>query len=400
MKALQSNPRVWIRVLLIVLAIATVPRGQVFAQSCCDSADEPSESTEATPVSAQTCVGHDGTSFPDSPTGRMVHAFIDLTYTAGEDALQAFLEEHLAPASRERNGDESLLQALRTLREDLAEGEVQTAAKTGAYSTEFVVSSIATGAVATLEFELESTPPHRIDRLSARLGENASASGASCGASSVPEDAPEIADVQLPSVGESLAELRDRFNADADKLRFVALLSPTCGGCLRGARAIQQSILDSYPDLDIAVHVVWLPMLGSDNEASAKKSSLMYTDSRVRQYWDGDRSSGWAYTNDLFSDMGERMKLAIANDEQLKRDVQPRGQGPMWDMYMVYEPGVTWGETTPAPASWVMQMIPGYTLVWKDDFANPPLRSELVDEIKVLMQEALGEDPALRAGGR
>ena len=72
----------------------------------------------------------------------------------------------------------------------------------------------------------------------------------------------------------------------------------------------------------------------------------------------------------------------------------------MWDIYMVYEPGDTWGETTPAPASWIMQMIPGYTLVWKNDFASPPLRSELVDEIAVLMQEVLSDNTNLRAESR
>ena len=401
MKTLQSTTWSWSWILLVTLVVAVAPNTDVLAQSCCDSADETSQTADTASgpdqSAVQTCSAHGDLGLPDSSTGRMVHAFIDLTYTSGEDALQAFLEKNLAPMSRERNGDESLLEALRTLRADLPKSEVKSAAKTGAYSAQFVVNSNETGAVATLDFELEAKPPHRIDRFSAQLGENG---GGSCGASTVAEDDPEIADVELPAVGLSLDLLRQRFNADSDKLRIVALLSPTCEGCLRGARAIQQSVLDRYPDLDTAVHVVWLPMLGSDNEASAKKSSLMYTDSRVRQYWDAEKSSGWAYTNDLFSDMGERMKTAIAGDEQLQRDVQPRGQGPMWDIYMLYEPGAKWGETVPEPTSWVMQMIPGYTLVWKNDFANPPLRSELVDEIAVLMQEVLGEDPELRAESR
>ena len=392
MRTPQLILRSWTLSLLVTIMLVTAPGAYVQAQSCCDSGDEADQA-------AETACAHAPLRIPDSATGRMVHAFLDLTYTKSDDALQAFLEERLAPGARERTGDESLLKALRTLRGDLANGEVTGASKTGAYSAEVVVKSTATGSVATLSFDLESEPPHRIEQFSADQGPGDSASAASCGSPSVADDAPEIAGVKLPAVGASLDELRDRFNADTDKLRFVALLSPTCGGCLTGARAIQQSVLDSYPDLDIAVHVVWLPMLGADSEASAKKSSLMYVDSRVQQYWDVDQSSGWAYTNDLFSDMGERMKLAVANDEQLKRDVRPRGQGPMWDIYMVYEPGTTWGETTPEPASWIMQMIPGYTLVWKDDFANPPLRSELVDEIAVLMRDALGGDSVLQAGG-
>ena len=385
-------------ILALAVLVAPVISVDALAQSCCSDGKQHAHqhnATEGNPGSA--CTEHGNLGLPDSATGQMVHAFIDLTYTSGEDALRAFLEKNLAPASRERNGDESLLDALRTLRGDLASGSVRSAAKTGAYSTEFVVASNATGAVATVEFELEADAPHRIDRLSARLGESGSAG---CGASAVKDDDPEIAGVELPAVGSSLDLLRKRFNADVDKLRVVALLSPTCGGCLRGARAIQQSVLDRYPDFDTAVHIVWLPMLGSDNEASAKKTSLMYADSRVQQYWDAEKTSGWAYTNDLFSDMGERMKKAIAGDEQLQRDVRPRGQGPMWDIYMLYEPGVEWGTTVPAPTSWVWQMIPGYTLIWKNDFATPPLRSELVDEIAVLMQEVLGEKANLRAESR
>ncbi len=402
MKTLHSSLRSWSWIIMLLLVAATVPTGNVLAQSCCDSANESNHEAHKHAAQDQSdvpaCSAHGDLGLPESPTGRMVHAFIDLTYTSGEDALQAFLEKNLAPASRERNGDESLLQALRTLRGDLAKGEVKSAAKTGAHSAQFVVNSSGTGAVATLDFELEADPPHRIDRLSAQLGEKEG--GGSCGAASVAQDDPEIVGVELPAVGSSLDLLQQRFNADSDKLRVVALLSPTCGGCLRGARAIQQSVLDKYPDLDAAVHVVWLPMLGSDSEASAKKTSLMYSDSRVHQYWDAEKTSGWAYTNDLFSDMGERMKKAIAGDEQLQRDVQPRGQGAMWDIYMLYEPGVKWGETVPEPTSWVWQMIPGYTLIWKNDFANPPLRSELVDEIAVLMQEAIGEDKNLRAESR
>ena len=388
MRAMPSiiRPSSWI--LWLTLLVALGPNVTASAQSCCS---EDAEREQAG------CSAHGELGLPDSPTGRRVHAFIDLTYTTGEDALQTFVEQNLAPASRERNGDESLLQAFRQLRDDLARGEVKSATKTSANSAQFVVASTRTGAVATLNFELEPDPPHRIDRLSAELGEDGQGCGG--GGSAVAEDAGDPS-IILASLGESLDPLIERFNADKDELRFVALLSPTCGGCLRGARAIQESILEAYPDTDISVHVVWLPMLGSDNEAAAKDSSQMYDDSRVHQYYDPDRSAGWAYTHDVFPDMSDEMHAALPADHVLRREDGPRGNGAAWDIYMLYEPGIEWTDSVPAPTSWVMQTIPGYTLIWKNDFAIRPFRSELIDEIRVLMQEALNEDGDLRAESR
>lgn len=372
------------------------------AQSCCSANPDGAHANgHSQSDHGSACSAHGALGLPDSPTGRMVHAFIDLTYTSGDDALAAFLEENLAPASRERNGDESLLDALRTLRGDLPKGQVKSARKTGANSAEFVVASSETGAVATLSFELETDPPHRIDRLSAELGQDAGGQGGpSCGTGQATVEDSGDPNVVLPSLADSLDPLIERFNEDKDKLRFVALLSPTCGGCLRGARAIEQSILEAFPDTDVSVHVVWLPMLGSDNEAAAKRSSRMYQDSRVHQYYDPDRSAGWAYTNDVFPDMSEKMQAALPADHVLRTEGGPPGKGAAWDIYMLYEPGIEWTDAVPEPTSWVMQTIPGYTLIWKNDFGKPPFRSELVDEIRVLMQEALSGEPSLRAANR
>ncbi len=123
----------------------------------------------------------------------------------------------------------------------------------------------------------------------------------------------------------------------------------------------------------------------------------MYDDPRVHQYYDSDRSSGWAYTNEVFPDMSDEMQTALPADHVLRREGGPRGNGAAWDIYMLYEPGIEWTDSVPEPTSWVMQTIPGYTLIWKNDFAKPPFRSELVDEIHVLMQEALDDAPSLRA---
>ena len=115
---------------------------------------------------------------------------------------------------------------------------------------------------------------------------------------------------------------------------------------------------------------------------------------------DPDRSAGWAYTNDVFPDMSEKMQAALPADHVLRTEGGPPGKGAAWDIYMLYKPGIEWTDVVPQPTSWVMQTIPGYTLIWKNDFGKPPFRSELVDEIRVLMQEALSGEPSLRAANR
>jgi len=61
-----------------------------------------------------------------------------------------------------------------------------------------------------------------------------------------------------------LNDLRAEFNRASERVRLVALLSPTCGGCQRGQRVVQ-SIFSKYPDdARIRGFVVWLPMLRSD----------------------------------------------------------------------------------------------------------------------------------------
>ena len=54
------------------------------------------------------------------------------------------------------------------------------------------------------------------------------------------------------SLDNSFAPLRDRFNADKEKVRFLALLSPTCPLWRdQGARAVHENIFKKYPDADI-----------------------------------------------------------------------------------------------------------------------------------------------------
>lgn len=132
-----------------------------------------------------------------------------------------------------------------------------------------------------------------------------------------------------------LNDLRAEFNRASERVRIVALLSPTCGGCQRGQRVVQ-SVFSKYPDDPrIRGFVVWLPMLRSDSEQAAEIQAGAFVDGRLVQRWDGDRAAG-----DL-----------IAKRLGLSRTA--------WDVYLLYAPGVKWiDDQPPMPTFWMHQLYP------------------------------------------
>jgi copper chaperone CopZ len=128
-------------------------------------------------------------------------------------------------------------------------------------------------------------------------------------------------------------ELRAEFNSASDRVRVVALLSPTCGICQKGQRVVQ-SVFSKHPnDARLRGFVVWLPMLPSDSKESAGAQAASFVDGRLMQQWDGDRASG----------------NLLAKTLALK--------GSAWDVYLLYAPGVKWtGDQPPAPTFWMHQL--------------------------------------------
>ena len=128
-------------------------------------------------------------------------------------------------------------------------------------------------------------------------------------------------------------QLRDEFNRASDRVRVVALLSPTCGVCQKGQRVVQ-SVFSKYPnDRRLRGFVVWLPMLPSDSKETAGAQAASFVDQRLVQQWDGDRSSG--------NLMAKTLAL----------------KGSAWDVYLLYAPGVKWaGDQPPAPTYWMHQL--------------------------------------------
>lgn len=134
-------------------------------------------------------------------------------------------------------------------------------------------------------------------------------------------------------LGEDLAQFRRAFNAMSDKVRLVFIGGPACGICLRGMDDLNRSIVASL-QTDPRAHTFMLevPALGSTEQHAVDAIRLM-PGPRVSHYWDEHGVSGLKFQSTL--------------------DI------PMyaWDVWMIYEPGVTWdSDVPPAPAFWQHQL--------------------------------------------
>jgi hypothetical protein len=122
--------------------------------------------------------------------------------------------------------------------------------------------------------------------------------------------------------------LRSAFNEDAGKTRLVMYVSPTCGGCLRGAEQSQEYILDTIDSKDLSVYVVWAPKNGA-REEHVERVTRLVTDDRAVQYWD------------------EYSAVAGPLDDMLSLT------GPCAGIFMLYDGDANWdGIAPPEPVYW------------------------------------------------
>lgn len=148
-------------------------------------------------------------------------------------------------------------------------------------------------------------------------------------------------------VGAAAGTIRAAFNADVDKARVVALVSPTCGTCLNAATEMQRDVFSQYPSNNLAGFVVWVPKKGA-HERNVSQATRTITDPRTFNYWDGDSDLVHAYAQVLHLDQDA------------------------WDIYLIYPPGPRWTTAAPpAPTYWMQQLShtaqgPGGTGEWLD----------------------------------
>ena len=139
-------------------------------------------------------------------------------------------------------------------------------------------------------------------------------------------DAPASGYVTLDANGEPF---KNAFNAAEGKVRVVAYVAPTCGGCLRGAKLLQDDVLGSVRDDRVEVLVVWVPKNGA-RERHVDRVIKLVTDDRATHYWD------------------EHGYVVDALDERLGLTGRACAGA-----FLVYGPDVRWtGDAPPDPAYW------------------------------------------------
>lgn len=130
-----------------------------------------------------------------------------------------------------------------------------------------------------------------------------------------------------------LDELRAAFNAHPENVRVLAILSPTCGECIAG-HEVMQNVFNRFESDRLSGLIVWLPMRAGDDAGAATAQAGTFIDDRLLlQGWDANREIGKAFEKTL----------------ALTRTA--------WDVYLIYEPGVSWdGALPPKPSYWMHQL--------------------------------------------
>jgi mercuric ion transport protein len=128
-------------------------------------------------------------------------------------------------------------------------------------------------------------------------------------------------------------DLKDAFNKQTGKVKFVAILSSTCGWCLQGAQAVQQTVIEQMSNKDISVIIVWTNMLKSDDKDNAFKAASMFQDTSVVQYFDAENKFG----------------------DIVARRLNPKGM-KAWDIYMFFDKEDQWTGSMPRPFEYAHQL--------------------------------------------
>jgi mercuric ion transport protein len=131
----------------------------------------------------------------------------------------------------------------------------------------------------------------------------------------------------------SVDELKNAFNKETGKIKFVAILSSTCGWCLQGAQAVQKSVIEQMKSKDISVIIVWTNMLKTDDKENAYKAASMFKDPAIVQYFDADNKFG----------------------DMVAKKLNPKGE-KAWDIYMFYDKETEWTKSVPRPFEYAHQL--------------------------------------------
>lgn len=93
------------------------------------------------------------------------------------------------------------------------------------------------------------------------------------------------------------------------------------------------SVIQSYPDVDMQIGIVWIKMNDKDTFQAAQNISDKFNDHRVTQFYDPFQKSGRILAKNL-----------------------PINAEVAWDIYLFYEKNKLWDDHLSEPIDWMHQM--------------------------------------------
>lgn len=157
----------------------------------------------------------------------------------------------------------------------------------------------------------------------------------------------------------NLAEIQTAFNQQKGKTRFVAILSSTCGWCIQGAEAINQTVIENMQRKGIEVMIIWTNMVKTDDLKTAYKGASLFKNPRIIQYFDSK------------NDFGDLVAKRLSSKGQLA-----------WDIYMFFDEDIVWDGSLPRPFDYAHQLSPAiHTWVDKTKYFCGPELTKRLDEI-------------------
>jgi len=138
-----------------------------------------------------------------------------------------------------------------------------------------------------------------------------------------------------------VSQIKDAFNKQTGKTRFVAILSSTCKWCLQGAESIQKGVIDNMANKNASVIILWTNMLQTDAENTAFRAASLFKNKNIIQFFDAENKFGDVAAHAINS------------------------QGTQaWDIYMFFDKSSKWDESLPRPFEYAHQL--GSTNTWVD----------------------------------
>lgn len=80
--------------------------------------------------------------------------------------------------------------------------------------------------------------------------------------------------------------LRRDFEANSDKVRLVAIVTPMCGECIGSMQDVNVRLLSRIKSKDFVVFAVWTSVVPPDVAPRAAQAAEMFTDPRIIHYWE------------------------------------------------------------------------------------------------------------------